>query len=144
MHLIGLLITELIIAETIRNVTGQLAGQVGNTAAGVVNTIGDVAQGVRAGVFGQNLPSESGYQSGNSNGYNSQMQRPHLPNQNPDLLSPGAFAPASAVSGVMTMNGVNGQSGNNAYNMNPESIGVGVRIFIIFLFFYLFKLRVDK
>ncbi|VDM75931.1 unnamed protein product [Strongylus vulgaris] len=98
--------------QTIRNVTGQLAGQVGNAAAGVVNTIGDVAQGVRAGVFGQNLPSESGYQSGNSNGYNSPMH-------------PGAFAPASAVNGVMTMNGVNGQSGSNAYNMNPESIGVG-------------------
>ncbi|KAL6741955.1 hypothetical protein Aduo_015160 [Ancylostoma duodenale] len=110
--------------QTIQNVTGNLASQLGNAASGAVNTIGEAAQGFRAGVFGQNSLSQPNYQNGNGNGngmsdgYGGSMQ----PNQNPSPSSPGGFPPA-AVNGVMNLNGVNGQSGNNAYNMNPGNQG---------------------
>ncbi|ETN82148.1 hypothetical protein NECAME_08139 [Necator americanus] len=86
-----------------------------------MNTVGDAAQGLHAGVFGQNSHSQPNYQNGNGNGngYSGSMMQT---NQNPNPRSPGGFAP-TAVNGVMNLNGVNGHSGSNAYNTNPNNQG---------------------
>ncbi|CAJ0591926.1 unnamed protein product [Cylicocyclus nassatus] len=120
-----------IFKEATRNVTGNLAGnlfnQVSNAAVGVVNTRGvakGVVEGVRAGVFGQNMPNQKRYYNGNDNyryTYNMQ-QAPIRTDHDPVLV-----CPPPNVNGVVNMNGVDGQNGGDAYNMNnQEGYNVGV------------------
>ncbi|WKY11358.1 hypothetical protein Q1695_003151 [Nippostrongylus brasiliensis] len=93
--------------QAIQNVTGNLAGQMGNTVNGMVNTAGDMANGLQVGAFGRSNYGQSQPNYQNNNGRNGQMQ------PNP---SANGFAPA-AVNGVVNMNGVNGRNDNTAYNM---------------------------
>ncbi|KIH44280.1 hypothetical protein ANCDUO_25697, partial [Ancylostoma duodenale] len=109
---------------TIQNVTGNLASQLGNAASGAVNTIGEAAQRISSG----GIRSEFAFPAKLSEWKRERLfftrgaKLSFRPNQNLSPSSPGGFAPA-AVNGVMNLNGVNGQSGNNAYNMNPGNQG---------------------
>lgn len=113
------------VPQTIQNLTGNLAGQLGNAASQMMNKVGEIAQGIQTGVYGQHnnygqqqqqhqqqqqqQQQQQNYQNGN--GYGASMQ----PNPTSNGMAP------SVVNGVVNLNGVNGHSGQTSYNMNTDS-----------------------
>ncbi|VDP15869.1 unnamed protein product [Heligmosomoides polygyrus] len=76
------------VPQTIQNLTGNLAGQLGNAASQMMNKVGEIAQGIQTGVYGQHnnygqqqqqhqqqqqqQQQQQNYQNGN--GYGASMQ----------------------------------------------------------------------